>query len=625
MSTPNTTPITPSIAEIKFTNAVATSQKTPVALAPLRWNLVRLTRQWDTKIQSLVAQSTRKKSEMIKNHRQLIVKHGKNKKKAFENEKAKMPLNKRLEMMQKSYVNLKNAKQEHRAESLKRRLDPMVKSFYRSELSEHITKARNSTSSLKNELQSQQASLNVEVQKAISKMKAEKDTDLKGVRRNNKRSSDDPFSLHFAAIHGEMTRLEVLMERKAIAMNIDKRDPDSGWTALHFAARSGHVEFANVLISHNADVNALGPNNETPLHLAAGWGTKEMVGLLLGIGGDKSMEWNGKTAEVISRDNMRTDIAKVLERWMPVGLGYATMRQMSEPPEKDFVEEPNIDLQRQLRALDMKINKNGRDYIGLVHSYAKLANLYRAEGRFEDAVESLKRVVELRQKDLANFVEEPGSPLPAPSVIIPNLEVSPKFTKEVAVAEAMNNLGELSHEQGDYESAQRYFTVSLETMERLHGKDTPATIPVLKNLACHYLDSNKLNDSYVLLLRYLKFQKKKYTAEGGGEGLALVDDLDLCAYCCVLNRDFVNSKIHAIHAKGIVERELGKEDIKMAERWEKLGFIYFAGMEGKECQGAYMEAKRIMLKSGREEFDEEVMKIERNIAVSLCAGSSHSM
>lgn len=45
-------------------------------------------------------------------------------------------------MMQKSYVNLKNAKQEQRAESLKRRLDPMVKSFYRSELSEHITKVR---------------------------------------------------------------------------------------------------------------------------------------------------------------------------------------------------------------------------------------------------------------------------------------------------------------------------------------------------------------------------------------------------------------------------------------------------------------------------------------------------
>ena len=250
--------------------------------------------------------------------------------------------------------------------------------------------------------------MNVEVQKAIDKMKAEKDTNLKGVRRSNKRSSDDPFSLHFAAIHGEMTRLEVLLERKAIALNIDKRDPDSGWTALHFAARSGHVEFAKVLMSHNADVNALGPNDETPLHLAAGWGTKEMVGLLLGIGADKSMEFNGKTAEVIARDNMRTDIAKLLERWMPVGLGYAAMKKMSEPPEKDFSQEPNVDLQRQLRALDMKINKSGRDHIGLVHSYTKLATLYRAEGRFEDAVEALKRVVELRQKDLEYYVEEPG-------------------------------------------------------------------------------------------------------------------------------------------------------------------------------------------------------------------------
>ena len=63
----------------------------------------------------------------------------------------------------------------------------------------------------------------------------------------------------------------------------------------------------------------------------------------------------------------------------------------------------------------------------------------------------------------------------------------------------------------------------------------------------------------------------------------------------------------------------------MSKRWEKLGFIYFADMDGKECQRAYQEAKRIMIKGGRDEFDEEVMKIERNIAVSLCASTSHAM
>ena len=89
------------------------------------------------------------------------------------------------------------------------------------------------------------------------------------------------------------------------AHNIDARDSDSGWTALHFAARGGHNEFSNKLIGCGADVNALGSNNETPLHLAAGWGTKEMVGLLLGTGADKKMEWKGRTAEQVARENCR--------------------------------------------------------------------------------------------------------------------------------------------------------------------------------------------------------------------------------------------------------------------------------------------------------------------------------
>ena len=106
---------------------------------------------------------------------------------------------------------------------------------------------------------------------ALSKLKSSKDTSLKVVRRGNKRSSDGPFTLHFAATHGELDRLSVLLSRPAVRLNVDSRDPDTGWTALHFAARGGHSEFADRLIGCGADVNALGPEGETPLHLAAGW------------------------------------------------------------------------------------------------------------------------------------------------------------------------------------------------------------------------------------------------------------------------------------------------------------------------------------------------------------------
>lgn len=58
--------------------------------------------------------------------------------------------------------------------------------------------------------------------------------------------------------------------------NVDARDPDSGWTALHFASRQGKLKAVEVLIKNKAFVAARGPNGRTPLHLAAGWGTIEV-------------------------------------------------------------------------------------------------------------------------------------------------------------------------------------------------------------------------------------------------------------------------------------------------------------------------------------------------------------
>lgn len=58
--------------------------------------------------------------------------------------------------------------------------------------------------------------------------------------------------------------------------NVDARDPDSGWTALHFASRQGKLATVRVLIENQAFVGARAPGGRTPLHLAAGWGTYEV-------------------------------------------------------------------------------------------------------------------------------------------------------------------------------------------------------------------------------------------------------------------------------------------------------------------------------------------------------------
>lgn len=63
-------------------------------------------------------------------------------------------------------------------------------------------------------------------------------------------------------------------------------------SALHAAARSGHVEIAQILIDRGADVHALDPRNATPLHWAVRSGDPGTVTVLLQHGADVHAEAN---------------------------------------------------------------------------------------------------------------------------------------------------------------------------------------------------------------------------------------------------------------------------------------------------------------------------------------------
>ena len=73
--------------------------------------------------------------------------------------------------------------------------------------------SRKETTRLKGAMEGERAKLDVKLDHQVKRMMADKDADLKFARRKNERSSDDPFSLHFAAISGEMTRLETMLQR----------------------------------------------------------------------------------------------------------------------------------------------------------------------------------------------------------------------------------------------------------------------------------------------------------------------------------------------------------------------------------------------------------------------------
>ncbi|XP_005102823.2 ankyrin repeat domain-containing protein 39 [Aplysia californica] len=61
----------------------------------------------------------------------------------------------------------------------------------------------------------------------------------------------------------------------------------SGYTALHYASRSGHLDICQLLLSHGANVNVrTSSSGATPLHRAAYMNHSQVVRLLLDHGAD---------------------------------------------------------------------------------------------------------------------------------------------------------------------------------------------------------------------------------------------------------------------------------------------------------------------------------------------------
>ena len=100
----------------------------------------------------------------------------------------------------------------------------------------------------------------------------------------NPRRGDSFAALHYAAKKGRKDAAEVLLANGA---DVNVRDL-SDWTPLHFAASRGHKDVAQVLLANGADVNAKDVLGRTPLHLAApAWrGGKHVAELLLAKGAD---------------------------------------------------------------------------------------------------------------------------------------------------------------------------------------------------------------------------------------------------------------------------------------------------------------------------------------------------
>lgn len=123
------------------------------------------------------------------------------------------------------------------------------------------------------------------------------------------RNAQDESPLMIAALRGHVGAVRALIARDA---DVNK----TGWTPLHYAAtgtQPQQPEIIALLLENHAYVDAESPNGTTPLMMAAHYGTRESVQLLLQEGADPSLKNRlGLTAADFALRASRKDIADLI-------------------------------------------------------------------------------------------------------------------------------------------------------------------------------------------------------------------------------------------------------------------------------------------------------------------------
>lgn len=114
--------------------------------------------------------------------------------------------------------------------------------------------------------------------------------------------------LMMAALRGHVDWMKRLIARGA-------RVHREGWSPMHYAASSAEPEPVAVMLQAGAPVEAVAPNGNTPLMMAAGYGSIDAARMLLQRGADaRSVNKAGLGAADFARRASRDRLAEELEK-----------------------------------------------------------------------------------------------------------------------------------------------------------------------------------------------------------------------------------------------------------------------------------------------------------------------
>jgi hypothetical protein len=191
-------------------------------------------------------------------------------------------------------------------------------------------------------------------------------------------------SLHEAAFNGKLEKAKSLI--KANPDLVNSQASYASQTPLHLAAEYGHKDVAELLLANKADVEAKASGGWTPLLNAVFGGHKDLVELLVANKADVNVKEDaGRTPLHVAAENGYTEIAAFL---LASKADVNAKNRDGDTPLHIAVALGHKDMVELLLANKAEINakdNSGRTPLGfaVLHNYKDLAELLRQHGGIE--------------------------------------------------------------------------------------------------------------------------------------------------------------------------------------------------------------------------------------------------
>ena len=253
---------------------------------------------------------------------------------------------------------------------------------------------------------------------------------------------------------------------------------------------------------------------------------------------------------------------------------------------------------REAIALQNAQPESRRDQAALARSYLGLGNELAAQGRFQDAEGSLRQALAIERKRFQRANEDTARTLQSLGKVVDKLgrpaEALPLMQEAVAMqrklwgaqpypdlADAINDLGLLELDQGDYRQSEQLFRESIAMKRRLLGDKHPEIATGLNNLALVLDDDGDLAGAETAYRQAIAMQRELL----GNAHPAVANTLNNLAYVLYERGQVRNALATEREALAIYRKLFPGDNPQIAGILNSMGYWFF---EAKE----YPQARR---------------------------------